>query len=287
MMTGLKIEQVSKTYGHKTILNDISIHFEKNKIYSLLGRNGAGKSTLIKMIGGYIPANQGEFYLEDINLKQNDVALSKIFIMNSENYYPAKMKVKDIFKWTKVFYPEFNLERAYDYAELFQLNVKSKFKALSTGYNSILKIIIALNINMPYVIYDEPILGLDANHRELFYKLLLQGYEENPHTIIIATHLIEEIANIIEHVVIIENGHVLIDDEIENILNRGYSISGDEKLVENFIKDKQVLDVDSLAGFKVAYILGELDQSTIPETLKVDQLSLQKFFVKLTERGGL
>ena len=99
-------------------------------------------------------------------------------MMGEKNFYPDNMKIKEIFRWTKEFYPEFDTEYAMKLAEVFDLNLNKNVKSLSTGYNSIYKVIIALSVNTPYVLLDEPVLGLDANHRDLFYKLLIEKYSK-------------------------------------------------------------------------------------------------------------
>ena len=103
------------------------------------------------------------------------------------------------------------------------MDTRKKAVTLSTGYKSIFKIILALSLDVPYLLFDEPVLGLDANHRELFYKLLLESYGEKPKTILIATHLIEEIAHVIEHIVIIKRGEILRDEPVETLLESGYT----------------------------------------------------------------
>ena len=161
-----------------------------------------------------------------------------------------------------------------------------KFKALSKGYQSIFKLTVALALRVPYVIFDEPVLGLDANHRELFYNLLLKEYENEERTFIIATHLIEEVANIIEEVVLLDKGKVLLQEDVATLLEKGYSISGLAKDVESYCEDKNVIGYDELGGLKIAYILGA--KSAVPQgsNLQISAMNLQKLFVKLTEKGG-
>ena len=139
---------------------------------------------------------------------------------------PQALKIKDLFKWIDRFYDSFDLKKAFQTAEKFDLDVTKRFKALSKGYQSIVKLTAALALNVPYVIFDEPVLGLDANHRELFYNLLLKNFEDNDQTIIIATHLIEEVANIIEEVVLIDKGKLLLQENVDTLLERGYCVSG-------------------------------------------------------------
>ena len=144
----------------------------------------------------------------------------------------------------------------------------------------------ALSLNVPYVIFDEPVLGLDANHRELFYDLLLKDYENSERTIIIATHLIEEVANIIEEVVLIDKGKVLLQDNVSSLLETGYSVSGLAHEVDAYCADKNVIGYDELGNLKIAYVMGEKTPLPKMGNLSFSTMNLQKLFVKLTEKGG-
>ena len=95
-MSGLKITNVSKNYGDVQALK-VSVQFEKNKIYGLLGRNGAGKTTLLNIITGKIFADEGSVLLDGEVIAENDRVLSKIFMMSEKNYYPENMKVSEAF----------------------------------------------------------------------------------------------------------------------------------------------------------------------------------------------
>ncbi|MEG0276314.1 MAG: ABC transporter ATP-binding protein [Coprobacillus sp.] len=279
----IEIKNVSKEYKHVKALNDVSFQFETGKIYGLLGRNGAGKSTLLKIISNRIFASEGHVYVDGENAQENIKIRDKLYCMTEENLYP-NLKVKDIFKWTDEFYDNFDIEKAYDYAGKFELDTQKKMNSLSTGYRSICKLVIALSFNMPYIIFDEPVLGLDANHRELFYKLLLQTYDEDK-TIIIATHLIEEVANLIEDVVIIDKGQILLQDSVERIMSQGYSVSGNAKDVDEYCHNEKVIGIDELGGMKVAYIMGDVKKEELHDKLQISSMNLQKLFVKLTESG--
>lgn len=281
-MNGLKITNVSKRFGEVQALKNINIEFGENKIYGLLGRNGAGKSTLLNIITGKIFADEGNVTLDGENVLENDRVLSRLYMMNEKNYYPPGMKVSDAFRWTGEFYPDFDTERALRLSREFGLNIKSKIKSLSTGYSSIFKIITALCVNVPYVLLDEPVLGLDANHRDLFYKILIGQYAENPATYIISTHLIEEVAGIIEEVAIIRDGEIIRNESRESLLSKYYCVSGRISDVDSFIAGKQVLASETLGGLKTAYVEGTPEKSVIPSDLEVSKIDLQRLFIHLT-----
>ncbi len=276
----IEINNVSKNYGQTQALQGFSVTFAPNKIYGLLGRNGAGKTTLLNAITGRIFMDGGSITLDGQLILENDGALGKIYMMSEPMLYPEKMKVKDAFRWTKQFYPGFDEAYALKLAERFNLNVNKATKSLSTGYASIFKLITALATNAPYVLLDEPVLGLDANHRDLFYRVLLEKYSENPFTAVLSTHLVEEVSGLVEQVVIIKDGKLLYDEPTEELLQKGYTASGPAAAVDAFAAGKRVIGQDALGGLKSAYILGAPEAA--PEGVEITKMDLQKLFVQLT-----
>lgn len=284
-MKGIEIKNATKTFKDTTALSQINLALEEGKIYGLLGRNGAGKSTLLNLITNRKFPDEGTITLDGTEIAENDGLLHQLFLINEQNLYPEGMKVRRAFQITKLFYPSFDEEYAMQLCQKFELNPKKKIKSLSTGYQSIFKNILALSVNVPYVFFDEPVLGLDAYHRDLFYRLLIEKYSSAPFTAVISTHLIEEVATVIEDVIIIKEGKIIKNESCESLLNSGYCISGTSSQVEAYISgladSQELIGTDSIGGLKTAYLLGspELHNS---DGLELSQMDLQKLFIKLT-----
>lgn len=183
------------------------------------------------------------------------------------------------------------MQYALGLCKKFELNINKKIKELSTGYASICKIVNTMASGAEILIFDEPVLGLDANHRELFYKELMESYIEKPKTIIISTHLIEEVAQLLERVVIIADGKIIVDENVEELLKGSYCVSGLNKNIDAYIEDKNCISVDKMAAFKSAVIIGEngdaekMCQKKLD--LEVSKVELQKLFIHLTNQGGI
>jgi len=280
-MSEIKIEGVGKNYGSTRALKNVDLTLEENKIYGLLGRNGAGKTTLLNIINNRIFANEGTVKLDGIDAAESQNVQNQFYFVGEQMLFPENMKVNKAIKWTAKFYPDFDLGYADRLADLFELPRRSKIKALSTGYKSIFKNILALSVNTPFVFLDEPVLGLDANHRELFYKQLIEKYIRTPSTYVISTHLIEEVANIIEEVVIIKKGEIIKKESRDQLLSQGYSVSGTAAAVEGYVKGRNVIGMDTLGRLKSAYILGIPDKNKAVG-LEFSTLDLQKLFIQLT-----
>lgn len=285
-MHKITIENMTKRYKDTVALDGVSLTFDEGKIYGLLGRNGAGKTTLLNCLTEFTFPDEGRILL-DGQVPGDGELIRLIYKTTEKNYYPESMKGRDVLKWTENFYPEFDLEYARGLANRFQVNLKKKVEGLSTGMKSMLKLIVALSVNTPFLFLDEPVLGLDAGNREEFYKILLEKYSEKPFGLVLSTHLIEEVATLIEDVVILKQGKVIQNTTCEELLSRGYSVSGTADRVDSFTQGRELLGEDRLGGLKTAYVLGKREQQ-IPEGLEVTRLDLQKLFVRLTEtEGGL
>lgn len=282
-MNRIEIKDVTKRYGEVAALDNMSLTLEGDQIIGLLGRNGAGKTTLLNTITNRIFTTSGEIRVNGELAAENDRAQQQMFMMGEQGFYPAGMRVEQVFKWTSDLHGG-AFDRAYadKLCGLFGLDTRKKVKQLSTGYGSIYKIIAALSLRVPILLLDEPVLGLDANHRELFYRLLLENYAENPRMIVISTHLIEEISSLIEDVVIIKSGKIIRHMPSEELLASGHTVSGPAAAVNAYTAGKQILGADTLGGLKTAYILGEAAPGQTPEGLEITRMDLQKLFIRLT-----
>jgi len=279
----IQIDNLNKSFGQTQALNDVSLRFGDQKIYGLLGNNGAGKTTLFNIITNRLFADSGEITLDGQPMYGNEKALSQIYMLSEKNYYPEGMTVKYALRWAAHFYPAFDEKFAAELANRFQLQLNKKITELSTGYQTIFKIVVAFSTNASFLLLDEPVLGLDAGHRDLFYKLLISRYSENPCTIVISTHLIAEVAGLIEHCVIIKDGKIIKDTPCENLLDNGYSVSGPASLVEQYMQQgRDVIFSSNLGGLKTVSINGATPNAIDrPDGLEFGKLNLQDYFIHL------
>jgi len=281
----IKINQVSKDFAKQQVLNNIDLTIEPETIYGLLGRNGAGKSTLFNIITNRIPLSGGEVTIGGQTVTDNDDVLNRIYLMSEANLYPSRMRVKEIFKLTTQLYRGMDMTLAQTLAEQFELNTDTRFNKLSTGSRSIMKLIIALAVDVDYVFLDEPTLGLDANHRRLFYNALLDSYAKRPRSFVISTHLIEEVSNLIERVWVLQNHQIIVDDTTENVLDKGFAITGPAADVEAYTAGLNVIGHEALGNLRVQYVYGELDgDRPIPDTISISHIDLQRLFIYLTNQ---
>lgn len=277
----IEIRNVTKRFGDTTALDNVSVTLEGNRIYGLLGNNGAGKTTLLGIMTDRLLPTSGQVLLDGEDVRGNDSALGRIFLVGEQDMFPDDMRVRRAVKVAGDFYPDFDREYAAAVAERFGLDMKKKISSLSTGYASIFRLTLGLAANTPYLFFDEPVLGLDAQHRDLFYKLLMEKCAETPCTVILSTHLIAEAAKLVEHTVIIRNGHILKNAPTEELTAKAFCVSGPAGIVDAYIEGRHVLTVSTLGGLKTACLEGE--GSALPEGLERSPLNLQDYFISLME----
>lgn len=283
-MNALELRNISKTYGQTLALQDISVTLAPHRIYGLLGRNGAGKTTLLNILANRLFPTSGEALYGGEPMTENDAVQGKLYSMGEAMPYPESMRVEEVMRICAAFYPNYDGEKAATLLCQFGLRGKTRVKALSTGYASILKLIISLCCNAELLLLDEPVLGLDANHRALFYNALLELYANREVTIVLSTHLIEEAAEIVEEVLIIDAGKLLLHSDVESLRNRAVMVSGGSAAVDAAIIGRNVLSVKTLGAERTAYVMGGYE--TIPEGVKVSRMGLQELFVQLTNANN-
>lgn len=274
----LSCHNLTRKFGDTTALNGVNLCLDEPKIYGLLGRNGAGKTTLLRLITNYIQPTEGTVTLDEQNVWENEKAQHQIFLVTETSYF-AEMNANNLIQLMSEIYPSFDKQQCMDYAKRFELDLNKKYTALSTGYKSVLRAVLSLSVHTPFLFLDEPTLGMDAFHRELFYKLLIESYSESPSCILLSTHLISEVEGLLENVIILDHGKVLIDESSEQLLAQGYCVSGRISDVDDYCSGKNVIGSSVVGGLKTTAILGE--RNNVPDTLDVTGLSLQQLFVQL------
>ncbi len=289
MNTVLETSNLSKNYGSVQALNQVNLQLEAGKIYGLLGRNGAGKTTLLNLLTSRIYSPVGSFSLFGEPGVDNAAALARICYMPEKNLFPVNMRVNEILRVAEQFYPNYDRACADALCRQFHLDPRKKYKALSRGYESILRIVIGLASRAEITIFDEPVLGLDAAVRDQFYQTLIRDYSDSPRTFILSTHLIDESADIFEDVIILKDGQVIACEPSEQLRLSALHLSGRAEAAEAFIREQQVkvLNREAIGQLASYAIHGPLTREqrdlAIGAGLDLAPVSLQKLFIYMTE----
>jgi len=212
--------------------------------------------------------------------------LRRICFIKESQKYPEAFRIQDVLATAAALFPNWDSAFAASLAEDFRLPLRRRMKKLSRGMLSSVGIIIGLASRAELTIFDEPYLGLDAVARTLFYDRLMQDYTEYPRTVILSTHLIDEVSALLEHVLVIDEGKLLLDEEADALRGRAYSVAGNATKVDAFAQGRQVVHRDTFGSLATATFMGRVDAEIRAQAhsrnLELASVSLQQLIVHLT-----
>ncbi len=285
----LETNMLTKNYGDVYALKDFTVKLDCNKIYGFLGRNGAGKTTFLNIVSSRIFATDGEVKIFGQDSFNSQEILSKICYMPEKNLFIGTMRVVEILKSAALFYNGFDMQYAQELCTKFGLQTKKKYKALSRGYESILRIVIGLASRASLTIFDEPVLGLDAAVRDMFYGELIEDYTNHPRSFIISTHLIEESANMFEEVVIIKEGSLVKQLPVDELKEMARYVSGKAASVDEAVVGLNLIHSETVGATKICAIFDRLDDEKLKKLTRPDldlsPIPVQKLFIYLTNNN--
>ncbi|MBU7318400.1 ATP-binding cassette domain-containing protein [Paenibacillus oleatilyticus] len=288
MSIALTCGNLNKKYGRTDALRNLDLQLEENVIYGLLGRNGAGKTTLLNMIAGGIFPDSGTIEVRGKQLGKGELPKDFCFVREKNKPFGGA-RVIEVLQLAANFHPNWDWTFAHELLETFRLDPHKKIRQLSRGTESLVGNIIGLASRASLTLYDEPVLGLDVLMRERFYKALLEDYANHPRTILLSTHLVDEIATVAERVYIIEAGSLLLHDEMDRIRMAAHLIRGNSEAVASFTAGKRVLHTEAYGRGTLAAIYEMLDDGDLQQAremdISIEHLTLQKFFSYLIEGG--
>jgi len=288
--TIVEARNLFKHYKDLNALDNVNLNLSTNRIYGLLGRNGAGKTTLMSILTAQAFASSGEALVFGASAYENDSVLSRICFIRESQKYPDDFQPQHAFRSAALFYKDWDQQFADRLAEDFQLPLKRRIKKLSRGQLSAVGVIIGLASRAELTFFDEPYLGLDAVARQLFYDRLVEDYADHPRTIILSSHLIDEVANLLEHVVVIDRGRIIMDADAEDIRGSAVTVSGSADTVDAFLMGRKILHretLGSLASVTVDEALNSRERAEALELgLELSPVSLQQLVVRKTMAGA-
>ncbi len=217
-MTSLVIaENVSKSFGATCAVDDVSFRIDQGRITGLIGPNGAGKTTLLKAILGLTDC-QGSLSVLGLDpFRQRRELMQNICFIADVAVLPRWIKVSQLLDFTEQVHPNFSRKRADELLAQTRIKSRSRVRELSKGMVTQLHLSIITAIDARLLILDEPTLGLDIIFRKEFYSNVLSSYFEEDRTILITTHQVEEIENLLTHVMFINDGKLILDAAMDDL----------------------------------------------------------------------
>ncbi len=210
----LECRNLSKKYGYKEALSGIDLSVERGRIVGLLGPNGSGKSTLIKLSNGLLTPTNGELIIN--NMPVGPETKKIVSYLPERTYLNNWMKVCDIIDFFADFYENFDKNKAYEMLKRLNINAKDRLKTMSKGTKEKVQLILVMSRQADLYLLDEPIGGVDPAARDYILNTIISNYNPDG-TIIISTHLISDIEQILDDIIFIQNGTIVKTASVDDI----------------------------------------------------------------------
>ena len=282
MTPTISVTGLSRRYRDHAALDNISLTVEPGTVTGLLGRNGAGKTTLLRIITGLEFPTAGEVKVFGAAPAENDAVLRRMVFVREEQAYPD-FRVGHAIRVASWFYPDWDQELARRLLADFDLPPGRRIRKLSRGMRSAVGIVIGLAARAELTLFDEPYAGLDPVARQLFYDRLLADFAAHPRTVVLSTHLIDEAADLLEHVVMLDRGRVVLDAPADDVRGTAMTVSGPATAVEEFAAGRAVWHRQRLGSRASVTVAGPLDLAAQARAralhLSLEPLSLQQLLV--------
>lgn len=270
----IEVKGLTKKYKKMTAVDNISFQLQPNMIYGLIGKNGAGKTTLLSMLTSQLLPSSGAISIFGESPYENLQVQNKLCFIKESQKYPEHFLISDVLDLCTHLYVNWDAQYASKLVTGFKLNLKSKMGKLSRGQLSAVGIIIGLASRAAITIFDEPYVGLDVANRNNFYSQLIEDYANFPRTFILSTHLIDEVSDLLEHILVIDGGKLILQEEVEKLQQSGFYVSGAANQVNQFIQRYNCHPLHS-------EILGDTMTAIIADTL-TKEMSTQGNLTALT-----
>lgn len=213
----LECQRLTKKYGSFFALSELTLSLDRGQIVGLLGPNGSGKTTLIKLANGLLNPTDGHIMIN--GLAPGTESKKIVSYLPDRSFFSEHMKVKEIISYYTDFYDNFSTDRASKMLDTLEIDINSRFSALSKGTKEKVQLVLVMSRDADLYILDEPIGGVDPAARDYILQTILTNYNENA-TVLISTHLISDIENVLDRVIFLRNGQLALNETVDDIRSK-------------------------------------------------------------------
>jgi ABC-2 type transport system ATP-binding protein len=257
-MKVIECRNLGKKFFRKSVLNELTFSIEENTITGLIGRNGAGKTTLLKILAGFIKETSGDVRTFDVKpFNSLQVSANSIFVDDQMSFPPA-LQLHEILEEAGRFYPNWDMKLAKGLFDYFSFDPKHYHNLLSKGKTSTFNAVVGLAARCPLTLMDEPTTGMDEAVRKDFYRAMLKDYIAFPRTIVISSHHLNEIEDLLEDVLLIKDGKVKLHMPISDLKEWAIGFKGPSEKVLAMTEGKEILYKNQM-GMDTLYVVVEND----------------------------
>ncbi|KMJ59407.1 ABC transporter [Bacillus sp. LL01] len=269
-MKVVECRDLVKVYGRSKALNDLSFNINENKITGLIGRNGAGKTTLLKIMAGFQKQTSGELKVFNEQPYNSLLASANSILVDDQMAFPIALNLGEVLDASAAFYPDWDAELARRLFDYFSFRNNHRHSELSKGMKSTFNMIVGLASRCALTMFDEPTTGMDASVRKDFYRVLLKDYIAKPRTIIISSHHLEEMEDLLEDILLLKDGEKLLHMPVSDIKEYAIGVQGKTSVLTEWLEDKEVFYRKPI-GTEVTYAVIE---NRFTEKIKQDARKL-------------
>ncbi|GAA2030826.1 ABC transporter ATP-binding protein [Pseudokineococcus marinus] len=284
----VSVRGVGRRLGGVQALQDVSFDLPAGAVCGLLGRNGAGKTTLMAVVAGHDRPDAGEVAVHGERPFENPAAAGLVSMVRDDQRYPDDFHLAHLLRVGPLFHAGWDAQLAEEVVDVFRIPAKPQLRKLSRGQSSAVGILVGLASRAPVTVLDEPTLGLDAPSRQAFADLLVRDLAARPRTVLVATHLADELEGLLDRVLVLDGGRLVRDAALEDLQGSASVVLGPVEAVERATADVGVLASRRVGGFleRVVEEPGGSARAAEDPALQVRRAGLQELVAALGAGPG-
>lgn len=283
----IEIKNLNKSFDNKIVFQNANLKIEENRIYGLFARNGVGKTTLLKILADQLVNYQGQISYNHKSIRENKDYKKRVLLVGEDfiSEYLKPERLNKIMDLIYILLENFNKERFEELINIFDIDMKTRYRKLSFGKQSLFRNAIGLASGVDFIFFDEPTTGLDEINKDIFYKKLMEYQEKDQSTVIISSHNVADIEKMITDVIILKDKKVIINEPIYDIEEKSYSISLDPKDLD-MLDNKNIINKKTFANQVIVNIYDKFSEeeiNNIKQKARVNRLDLRDLFIAINE----
>ncbi|WP_297282067.1 ABC transporter ATP-binding protein [uncultured Anaerococcus sp.] len=283
----IEVKNLSKSYGSKEVFKNANLTIKENRIYGLFARNGVGKTTLLKILADQLVNYQGQISYNGKSIVENKNYKKRVLLVGEDLIADTlkSERLNKIIDLVSILLENFNKERFDQLVDIFNIDMKSRYRKLSFGNQSIFRNAIGLASGADFLFFDEPTTGLDEINKDIFYKKLMEYQESDQSTIIISSHNVADIEKMITDVIILKDKDVIVNEPIYDIEEKSYSITLNPKDLD-MLTNKNIINKKTFANQVIVSVYDKFSEEeiiNIKQKARVNRLDLRDLFIAINE----
>ena len=283
----IEVKNLNKSFDKKIVFQNANLKIEENRIYGLFARNGVGKTTLLKILADQLVNYQGQISYNNKSIRENKDYKKRVLLVGEDfiSEYLKPERLNKIMDLIYILLENFNKERFEELINIFDIDMKTRYRKLSFGNQCLFRNAIGLASGVDFLFFDEPTTGLDEINKDIFYKKLMEYQEKDQSTVIISSHNVADIEKMITDVIILKDKDIIVNEPIYDIEEKSYSITLDPKDLD-MLANKNIINKKIFANQAIVSVYDKFSEeeiNNIKQKARVNRLDLRDLFIAINE----